>query len=409
MVDGRKGDKARMTKRSDDVKADGAAPLPWAMVPTGYWSLPVVHEAGHDAAMVVLTLLIDAGQWGAAKALPPECLRPRRLAVATGLAVRDGLSAAAATIEAALADALAAGLLVDDGGAVWFGPGLWVERADVRRKLRADAERRRQQSAAKRAESGRGKVEPVPVVAESDRIRPDSVQIPSYRGEESREDKNPPVVPPGDAPAGGLATNGQIDPATMRDWSTLMGGGILRRLPEQALIDAWTTYPADIVRQSIAALIDWRHDNAGKRVNPRWLGERCARLAAARVEAQAVAQQPEHVAALVAAIRERCPMDDRTAGKIAALVADDSPAVTRRLAAKVEDVRHITSPAALVASMLPGVRGDVVADETAFQAQEARARREQAEAEAQAARIAAETPEDRERARVAFARMVEAL
>jgi hypothetical protein len=122
-----------------------------------------------------------------------------------------------------------------------------------------------------------------------------------------------------------------------------------------------------------------------------------------------VAQQPEHVAALVAAIRERCPMDDRTAGKIAALVADDSPAVTRRLAAKVEDVRHITSPAALVASMLPGVRGDVVADETAFQAQEARARREQAEAEAQAARIAAETPEDRERARVAFARMVEAL
>ena len=397
-----------MTKRSNDVKPDGAAPLPWAMVPTGYWSLPVVHEAGHDAAMVVLTLLIDAGQWGAAKALPPECLRPRRLAVATGLAVRDGLSAAAATIEAALADALSAGLLVDDGGAVWFGPGLWVERADVRRKLRADAERKRQQNAAKRAESGRKDSEPAQPLAGSDRIRPDSVQILGHREEKSREEKNPPVSPRGDT-AGEQATNGPIDPTTMRDWSALMGGGILRRLPEQALIDAWTTYPADIVRQSIAALIDWHHDNAGKRVNPRWLGERCARLAAARVEAQTVAQQPEHVAALVAAIRERCPMDDRTASKIAALVADDSPAVTRRLAAKVEDVRHITSPAALVASMLPGVRGDVVADETAFAAQEARARREQAEAEALAARIAAETPEDRERARAAFARMVEVL
>jgi hypothetical protein len=398
-----------MTKRSTDVKADGAAPLPWAMVPTGYWSLPVVHEAGHDAAMVVLTLLIDAGQWGAAKALPPECLRPRRLAVATGLAVRDGLSAAAATIEAALADALAAGLLVDDGGVVWFGPGLWVEREHVRKKLHADKIRRARSKAdtgsdgediaGQRADSVRTTCKDVPHCS-------NTVQ---HRGEESREDKIPPVVPPGGTLAGGPATNGQIDPATMRDWSTLMGGGILRRLPEQALIDAWTKHPADIVRQSIAALIDWHHDNAGKRVNPRWLGERCARLAAARVEAQAVAQQPEHVAALVAAIRERCPMDHRTAGKIAALVADDSPAVTRRLAAKVEDVRNITSPAALVASMLPGVRGDVVADETAFQAQEARARREQAEAEAQAARIAAETPEDRERARVAFARMVEAL
>jgi len=175
------------------------------MVPTGYWSLPVVHEAGHDAAMVVLTLLIDAGRWGAAKALPPECLRPKRLAVATGLAVRDGLSAAAATIETALADALAAGLLVDDGGAVWFGPGLWVERADVRRKLRADAERKRQQSAAKRAGSGRGKAETAPAVAESDRIRPESVQNPSYREEESREENAPPAPPMGGAAADDLA------------------------------------------------------------------------------------------------------------------------------------------------------------------------------------------------------------
>lgn len=120
-----------------------SAPLPWAMVPTNFWALPVVQMAGHDAAVIVLTLLIDAGQWGADESLPAECLGPRRLAVATGLSERDGRKAATEHVTAALADAFDAGLLVRDGERVWFGPGLWVKRDDVRRKLSSDNRNRR--------------------------------------------------------------------------------------------------------------------------------------------------------------------------------------------------------------------------------------------------------------------------
>ncbi len=118
------------------------------MVPTNFWALPVVQMAGHDAAVIVLTLLIDAGQWGAAQSLPPECLDPRRLAVATGLSERNGRKAAVEQVEAALSEAFDTGLLTNDAGRVWFGPGLWVERDDVRRKLRADRVRRKRKESA---------------------------------------------------------------------------------------------------------------------------------------------------------------------------------------------------------------------------------------------------------------------
>lgn len=125
-----------------------STPLPWAMVPTNFWSLPVVQMAGHDAAVMVFTLLIDAGQWGSDESLPPECLNPRRLAITTGLSERDGRKAATEHVTAALADAFEAGLLVRDGERVWFGPGLWVKRDDVRRKLRADRVRKKRKDSA---------------------------------------------------------------------------------------------------------------------------------------------------------------------------------------------------------------------------------------------------------------------
>jgi len=131
-----------------------AGRLPWAMVPTAFWSLPQVQVAGYDAGVAVFTLLLDAGQYGADEVLPPECVNARRLAVATGLAARDGINAAVDTMSAAIDDAFNGGLLFrrDDGG-IWFCDGVWVERDDVRRKLRADKVRTKRTKAADDADT----------------------------------------------------------------------------------------------------------------------------------------------------------------------------------------------------------------------------------------------------------------
>jgi hypothetical protein len=124
------------------------------MVPTAFWSLPQVQLAGYDAGIAVFTLLLDAGQRGSDEVLPPECVNARRLAIATGLAARDGLKAAIDTMSAAIDDAFSSGLLIrrDDGG-IWFCEGVWVERDDVRRKLRADKVRTKRTKAADDADT----------------------------------------------------------------------------------------------------------------------------------------------------------------------------------------------------------------------------------------------------------------